>query len=583
MRPTPRTSPPTAGRGPLALVLALLGCAGEPVDPPADDAFDLACPGDPSCPTASGALLAGAAAVSIEPPCYESWDDVDANGEYDDRDDRFFDCGCDRRCPGDPGWTAADAGEADGVFQAIWMAGFGTGRAARGVRPPEIGLDGVGDGLFARAIVIEQGETTLALVGLDLVGYFRDDVQVVREKLAERGVDVDLVIISSTHTHEGPDTMGAWGRDIVTRGYDAAYKAWLHDTIAGAIADAAADRVPVTMTVAEADLSVRDPETGVLNWISDTRDPWVIDPILNVARFADAENQTVATLLNWANHPEALSDENTWLTSDFVHGVRRAVEHGTGWASGGRAGVGGVAIYLSGAVGGMMTPLRITAKDGDGNLYPNASFEKADAIGLTLGDAALDALSAASPVSAPSLAFRQRTFTAPVENLQIQTSFLLKTFDRSAAYDTNEPLDDDNVPLVTSEMCAVSLGPIHMLTMPGELLPELWIGGYDGSHVHAPGRSVVHADNPNPPDLSLAPSGPYLRDRLGGEHRWLIGLANDELGYFIPSYNFELAERGAWFFEAEGHHYEETYALNPNMEQILLDAAAPLLDAMNPP
>jgi len=242
-----------------------------------------------------------------------------------------------------------------------------------------------------------------------------------------------------------------------------------------------------------------------------------------------------------------------------------------------------VAIYLSGAVGGMMTPLRITAKDGDGNLYGNASFEKADAIGLTLGEAALDALATGETVTNPALSFRQTIFTAEVVNQQIQTSFLLETFDRSATFDEDEPIDDDNVPVVETEMMTVSLGPIRMLTMPGELLPELWIGGYDGSHVHAPGRSVVRADNPLPPDLSLAPAGPYLRDRLGGEHRWLLGLANDELGYFIPKYNFVLADRGAWFFQADGDHYEETYSLNPDMEDVILNAAGPLLDALNPP
>ncbi len=564
-------------------ILATMLSCGTPSDTPEEDGFALACPGDAGCPDNDGRLQAGAASRSIEPPCYETWEDLDGNSFFDDDDDMLHDCGCDRLCPGDPGYTAADKGEGDGFFTAIWMAGFGTGRATRGVRPPELGLDGEGDGLFARAILLKQGATTLALVSVDLVGYFRDDVQVVREILASRGVPVDLVIISSTHTHQGPDTMGAWGRDVASRGYDADYKAWLHTEIAGVIEDAANEVRPVTMTVGEADLSVRDPENGVLNWISDTRDPWVIDPILNVARFADDDGDTVATLINWANHPESLSDENLWLTSDFVHGVRRAVEHGVTWESGHKDGVGGVAIYLSGAVGGMMTPLRITAKDGDGNLYGNASFEKADAIGLTLGEAALDALATGETVTNPALSFRQTIFTAEVVNQQIQTSFLLETFDRSATFDEDEPIDDDNVPVVETEMMTVSLGPIRMLTMPGELLPELWIGGYDGSHVHAPGRSVVRADNPLPPDLSLAPAGPYLRDRLGGEHRWLLGLANDELGYFIPKYNFVLADRGAWFFQADGDHYEETYSLNPDMEDVILNAAGPLLDALNPP
>ena len=67
-----------------------------------------------------------------------------------------------------------------------------------------------------------------------------------------------------------------------------------------------------------------------------------------------------------------------------------------------------------------------------------------------------------------------------------------------------------------------------------------------------------------PPDLSAAPTGPSVRDRLSGEERWLIGLANDEIGYFIPPYDFVVADVGPYIFEADGDHYEETYSLGPD-------------------
>lgn len=58
---------------------------------------------------------------------------------------------------------------------------------------------------------------------------------------------------------------------------------------------------------------------------------------------------------------------------------------------------------------------------------------------------------------------------------------------------------------------------------------------------------------------------------MTGERRWLLSLGNDELGYIIPPYNFELSTDLPWFDEADGDHYEETNSLGPQM--------APLLDA----
>ena len=47
---------------------------------------------------------------------------------------------------------------------------------------------------------------------------------------------------------------------------------------------------------------------------------------------------------------------------------------------------------------------------------------------------------------------------------------------------------------------------------------------------------------------------------MNAEHKWIIGLGNDELGYFVPSYNYQLSETSPYFQQAEGDHYEETSA-----------------------
>src|SRR5207253_9382613 len=55
----------------------------------------------------------------------------------------------------------------------VYMAGFGNNRKATGVHDP----------LFARAVVLRQGDTKIALVSIDVVGFFYTNVQRVRKEL----------------------------------------------------------------------------------------------------------------------------------------------------------------------------------------------------------------------------------------------------------------------------------------------------------------------------------------------------------------------------------------------------------------
>ena len=117
---------------------------------------------------------------------------------------------------------------------------------------------------------------------------------------------------------------------------------------------------------------------------------------------------------------------------------------------------------------------------------------------------------------------------------------------------------------VTSEMGILELGPVRMLTVPGELFPELAVGGYDGSQMFTTEVELIDPNNPNPPDLMTAPEGPYIKERMGSEYTWILGLGMDELGYIVPSYDFELGSP-AYLVEAEGDHYEETNSLGPDL------------------
>jgi len=543
---------------------------GEVPEPP-----DLQCPGDPAggCDPEPGApLAAGAAVLSVVPDCFEAWVDLDANAKYKPGNDELLDCGCDRLCPGDPGYVGPDEGEGDGQLQPAWMAGFGHNRPATGVRGAAQGLVGEGDGLWARAIALRQGQTTVAIVAMDLVGWFNGDVLATRELLAAQGLEVDHLIVHSTHTHEGPDSMGMWGVDLFTSGYEAKYRAQLRGTVVAAVAAALEELRPVAaLRVGEVDISTYH-ENGVANVIRDSRDPWVVEEFISAAQLVDGGGETIATLINFSCHPETLADDNLLMTSDFVHALRRTVEQGSVWnAAPGVPGLGGPAIYLNGAVGGMMTTLGVKVTNPDGDSFQSASWDKADSIGQLLGEMALDAVANADEVSDPQLRVLHKVFRAPVDNSLFKYLFAQGIVEREVFENPRTQKME-----VQTEMSLVELGPIQMLTVPGELLPELAVGGYDGSRVNAPGVPLVDPQNPNPPDLARAPEGPYIKDRMPGLYPWIVGLGNDELGYIIPAYNFELAPGMPYVSEAEGDHYEETNSLGPEMAG-LVDKYADLL------
>ncbi|MDP6933496.1 MAG: hypothetical protein QGG40_11300, partial [Myxococcota bacterium] len=108
--------------------------------------------------------------------------------------------------------------------------------------------------------------------------------------------------------------------------------------------------------------------------------------------------------------------------------------------------------------------------------------------------------------------------------------------------------------------------------------PELGIGGYDGSHVNTPLDALLDSGNPNPPDLDAAPDGPYLKDVMGAEYNWIVGLGNDEVGYILPTYDFKVHDIAPYLDEPEGDHYEETRSLGPQTAGLVLDEAIRLMD-----
>ncbi|MFT3711405.1 MAG: neutral/alkaline non-lysosomal ceramidase N-terminal domain-containing protein [Archangium sp.] len=497
----------------------------------------------------------------------------DADGSQGDgKLDWFVDCGRDRVCPGASGYTGpdADGSEGNGKFDGFWLAGFGN----------NMPMAGVHDDTFARAVVMTNGDVQIAIVSIDAVGIFNDDIVRIRKRVAEKTMTPpDFILISSTHTHEGPDTMGQWGPRPVfvpERGVDDVwFDKVLIEEAAQAVVDAQTSAREAKVYVAQGHLGARTRET-----IRDSRDPQVIDDTVTVLKFTEKKSgDPIGSLVNWGNHPEVLSDVNNFASSDFSWAIREAMEKGVYNAAGQllTPGVGGTCVFLQGKVGGLMTPLGVNTVSVDNDVPKQRSYAKTKAVGDLVAQTALDALGGAQEITAPLLAYGQQPLMFRVENTSFQLVFINFSILKRRLYDFDKMkvISESNYPKVASEISKIQLGPVRFLGVPGELFPELGIG-FDSKF--AWDRDQVNPMNPNPPDLSMAPGAPYLQEQLGGDFNMVVGLSGDEVGYLVPPYDYKLHPTKPFAEEADGDHYEETNSLGPSTVPTLLDAAKTLLE-----
>lgn len=450
---------------------------------------------------------------------------------------------------GDP----QSAGKWDGLFTT---AGYGA-----------ICPKGVHDDTWARAVVFQEGDTTVALVSLDVVGFFNIEIERARRELNIRypNLDIDELVVSSTHTHEGPDTMGLWAASLGA-GFDGkypTYQAFIRSQLIDAVNEAYQNLEPAFAKFVKTEHAVG---------INDLRTPFVRDPWLLAAQFLDADGSVIGTIVNWSNHPESLGWDYPYISSDFVFGARDTLEKE----------FGAPAVYFSGSVGGMQSPL---GAEVPGFGRDQRSEERTYEIGRLLAVAAGDALAGAPTIGLDNVAIAKREFFMDADNNVLRAFNAAGTFDVPTyiGYESWGRADHIEGRYAGgagtgfgTEMVRIDLGPAVFLTVPGELLPELEVGGF--------GR----------PDCAAADTGrpyePIISDQYEQTYQFVLGLAQDELGYIVPGYDFWVQHAPANDSKGNGlldigteatdpcgeGHYEETVSASSVMAPWVTCIAAEL-------
>jgi len=115
-----------------------------------------------------------------------------------------------------------------------------------------------------------------------------------------------------------------------------------------------------------------------------------------------------------------------------------------------------------------------------------------------------------------------------------------------------------------TEVAVASIGPFTFLCLPGEIYPEIVFGGI----TTPPGR-----DFPSSPVLE-----PALFDILPGKHKFVFGLANDEIGYVIPKSEWD--EDPPYLYGKQSSPYGEMNSPGPDTGTLIHGKAVELIRRM---
>jgi hypothetical protein len=334
--------------------------------------------------------------------------------------------------------------------------------------------------LTARAVVFRKGDLSVAVVALDLLGF----PSVLGDRVCAKVIRIPArnILIASTHTHSAPDCYAFPDGQGGHTG-DLKYMSFVCDKAAEAV-NAAIDQLqPAVIKIATGEAKGKI----AYNYYA----PDLYDRRMSVIQAVSPQGKTIATLVNYAIHPEVLGNRVGILSPDLVGPLCDKIESQTG----------GTAIFVNGAQGGMITAdnrnLNEPPRDPE-RAYWNDSrtWEECLRIGRLMGDEALRIVKDAPAQSDPCLFCDSISVRFPVDSLLMWAVVVGSPL--------KYPHNKDQS--INARINLVNLGNAQILTIPGEALPNI---------------------------------GFYLKRKMRGSHNLLFGLTNDAFGYILTKVDFQ--------------------------------------------
>jgi len=311
---------------------------------------------------------------------------------------------------------------------------------------------GVHDRVWAKALVLAQGDRKFALVTADVLGFpprFKDAVMA---RLAGEGWRADQVLLLASHTHTSFDLMALHPGNKFNIPQIGIFQKALFERVADALATVIREaNQKLTLVVAgSTTVSVPDRNRNRRGGLT------AHDTDLTVTRVDTRAGQPLAVLVNWTAHPTFMDAQDMLFSGDWPGHLQRTVEA--------LVGQGAVTMFYNGA-------------EGDQSPTPPAGtdshWERAERYGRDMGIRAWRIWEKIKPHPVEEFSWHTETIALP--KIAWHPDFM-KT--GGAEYGLNESTIGgllEALQPTQTHSTAFRFGDLVILGVPGEMAAELGI------------------------------------------------------------------------------------------------------------
>jgi hypothetical protein len=326
--------------------------------------------------------------------------------------------------------------------------------------------------ILAHVLALMFDKTRIIIITCDLVG-MGEDLRKRIEEIVQKDCNVppQQLFILPTHNHYGPSVSGSYASNAERTGQENAYTEALITKFAAAARTAMDNLKPAQMTISytqEATHIQNDRfwrKDGTINWVGKrekefVKDSGPIDPQVATLRIADAQDNTIATLYNYACHANAAEEDGfSAISWDWPGYATQVIE----------TALGGEAFFLVGACGNIH-PLR------EGN---------ASEMGQKIGNVIVEAVKNSSPLPAAFLKTGAQEMVLPPRDftgfdphqIELICSQLWDAETQGKVQAIFMKILDDlktkGLPDQVRQLRVFAIGDLAFVFIPGELFVEL--------------------------------------------------------------------------------------------------------------
>lgn len=376
----------------------------------------------------------------------------------------------------------------------------------------------VDDPLYAKAVVLDDGSTRLAIVALDIISILAEDVRKIRKLIAEHtGISPQHVMIGCTHTHTGPAPRSS---HAVIR--DDAYMEWLVHRVSDSVRLAARRLRPARLAWGQGeqhdisfcrryrmkDGTVRmNPGKGNPDIVEPTSP---IDPTVGVVYIQDEQGTPISVIAQFSLHYVGTDNGNA-ISADYY---------------------GHFAAVMRRHLGQECVPLLLNGTSGQiNNMNPFDPHQlrghaQARRVAQALAGEVLKVMGRMRYVETPALAAVATPVELPAKRVTPEDVTIAKQILAG-----NDPMPDRGpFSYVVGQPIPASLRPVYanhvlsLIDMPSTIQTEvqaLRIG--ESAWVALPGEIFV--------EIGLA-----IKEASPSADTFVVGLCNDSLGYIATDH-----------------------------------------------